>query len=124
MSTDTLKFSKDHEWVRMEGDIAVVGISEHAQHELGDVVYVELPGVGDTFSRGDALANVESVKAVSDIYAPLSGEVVAVNTELEDHPEKINQDAEGEGWIARIKISDPSELDALMSVEDYRKMIS
>lgn len=124
MNAAALKFTKDHEWVRLEGDVAVMGISEHAQHELGDVVYVELPAVGDSISRGDALANVESVKAVSDVYAPVSGEIVAVNQDLEDHPEQINKDAEGNGWIAKIKISDPAELDELMSVEDYRKMIS
>ncbi|MBN1196448.1 MAG: glycine cleavage system protein GcvH [Candidatus Aminicenantes bacterium] len=124
MNAAALKFTKDHEWVRLEGDVAVMGISEHAQHELGDVVYVELPTVGDSISRGDALANVESVKAVSDVYAPVSGEIVAVNQELEDHPEQINKDAEGNGWIAKIKISDPAELDELMSVEEYRKMIS
>ncbi|HDP95397.1 MAG TPA: glycine cleavage system protein GcvH [Candidatus Aminicenantes bacterium] len=124
MSADALKFTKDHEWVRLEGDIAVMGISEHAQHELGDVVYVELPAVGDSIKRGDALANVESVKAVSDVYAPVSGEIVAVNENLEDHPEQINKDAEGGGWIAKIKISDAAELDELMPAEDYRKMIS
>lgn len=124
MSAENIKFTKEHEWVRVEGDTAVVGISEHAQHELGDVVYVELPAVGDSFSRGDAMANVESVKAVSDVYAPISGEVVAVNEDLEDHPEQINKDAQGQGWIVKIKLSNPADLDELMSLEDYQKMIS
>jgi len=124
MSAEALKYTKDHEWVKVEGDIAVMGISEHAQHELGDVVYVELPAVGDSVSRGDALANVESVKAVSDVYAPVSGEVIEVNENLEDHPEQINKDAQGSGWIAKIKLSDPAEIDQLMSQEDYQKMIS
>lgn len=124
MSAENIKFTKDHEWVRVEGDTAVVGISEHAQHELGDVVYVELPAVGDSVSRGDAMANVESVKAVSDVYAPISGEIVAVNEDLEDHPEQINKDAQGGGWIAKIKLSNPADLDELMSLEDYQKLIS
>jgi len=124
MSAENIKFTKEHEWVRVEGDTAVVGISEHAQHELGDVVYVELPAVGDSVSRGDAMANVESVKAVSDVYAPISGEVIAVNEDLEDHPEQINKDAQGQGWIVKIKLSNPADLDELMSLEDYQKMIS
>jgi len=124
MSFEGLKFTKDHEWIKVEGDVAVIGISNHAQHELGDVVYVEIPAVGDTISRGDAMANVESVKAVSDVYAPVSGEIVKVNAGLEDKPELINKDAEGNGWIAKIKISDPDELNELMSPEDYKKLIS
>ncbi len=124
MSVEGLKFTKDHEWIKVEGDVAVIGISNHAQHELGDVVYVEIPAVGDTISRGDAMANVESVKAVSDVYAPVSGEIVEVNAGLEDQPELINKDAEGNGWIAKIKISDPDELNELMSPEDYKKLIS
>ena len=124
MSFEGLKFTKDHEWIKVEGDVAVIGISNHAQHELGDVVYVEIPAVGDTISRGDAMANVESVKAVSDVYAPVSGEIVEVNAGLEDKPELINKDAEGNGWIAKIKISDPDELNELMSPEDYKKLIS
>jgi len=124
MSVEGLKFTKDHEWIKVEGDVAVIGISNHAQHELGDVVYVEIPAVGDTISRGDAMANVESVKAVSDVYAPVSGEIIEVNAGLEDQPELINKDAEGNGWIAKIKISDPDELNELMSPEDYKKLIS
>ncbi len=117
------KFSKEHEWVKSEGDIAAVGISDHAQHELGDVVYVELPAVGDSFKKGDALGNIESVKAVSDIYAPLSGEVTAVNGELEDQPEIVNQDPYGKGWIVKLKMEDTAELDDLMNHDEYKKMI-
>jgi glycine cleavage system H protein len=117
------KFSKEHEWVKSEGDIAAVGISDHAQHELGDVVYVELPAVGDSFKKGDALGNIESVKAVSDIYAPVSGEVTAVNGELEDQPEIVNQDPYGKGWIVKLKMEDTAELDDLMNHDEYKKMI-
>jgi glycine cleavage system H protein len=117
------KFSKEHEWVKVEGDIAAIGISDHAQHELGDVVYVELPAVGDTFKKGDALGNIESVKAVSDIYTPLSGKVTAVNGELEDQPEIVNQDPYGKGWIVKLKMEDTAELDDLMNHDEYQKMI-
>lgn len=117
------KFSKEHEWVKVEGDIAAVGISDHAQHELGDVVYVELPAVGDSFKKGDALGNIESVKAVSDIYAPVSGKVTAVNGELEDQPEIVNQDPYGKGWIAKLKMEDTAELDDLMNHDEYQQMI-
>lgn len=115
------KYAKTHEWISVEDGIAVVGISDHAQEHLGDVVYVELPETGKKVNKGDILCTVESVKAASDIYAPASGEIVEVNEELDASPEKINSDAEGAGWIAKIKLSDKSELDELMDLEAYKK---
>ncbi|MDO5505320.1 MAG: glycine cleavage system protein GcvH [Pseudoxanthomonas suwonensis] len=115
-----LKFMKSHEWARLESDGTVtVGISDHAQGLLGDLVYVELPAVGDELEAGNACAVVESVKAASDVYAPLSGTVTAVNDALSDTPETINEDAWGEGWLFVIEPSDPSQLDAMLSPEDY-----
>lgn len=119
-----LKFLKSHEWARAEDDGLVrVGISEHAQEQLGDVVYVELPEVGSIASVGDSIAVVESVKAASDIYPPISGEVVEVNTLLDDKPEAINEDAFGDGWIFAIKPSDRDELDDLLSPDDYAELV-
>ncbi|MCF6224683.1 MAG: glycine cleavage system protein GcvH [Xanthomonadales bacterium] len=112
-------YTESHEWVKMDDEIATIGISDHAQGQLGDVVFVELPEVGDAFTAGDPCAVVESVKAASDIYAPISGEVVEVNELLENAPETINDDAYGEGWLFRIKADDPSEVDGLMSAESY-----
>lgn len=114
-----LKFTKEHEWVKAEKEIAAVGISEYAQKELGDVVYVELPSVGDAIEKGDACANIESVKAVSDIYSPVTGEIVQVNEFLSDKPEAINKDPYGEGWVFKIKMNDASELDTLMDANAY-----
>ncbi|RMH91060.1 glycine cleavage system protein GcvH [Lysobacter pythonis] len=114
-----LKFLKSHEWVRIEGDRAVVGISDHAQGLLGDLVYVELPAVGDEVEAGNAVAVVESVKAASDVYAPVGGKVVEINEALADKPETINQDAFGEGWLFAVEMSDPAEADALLSANDY-----
>jgi len=101
-----LKYTKEHEWVRIEGDTATFGISDHAQEALGDIVFVELPEIGRTVDAGEAYAVVESVKAVSDVYAPVGGEIIAVNEELEGEPEKVNTDSYGSGWIAKIKIGD------------------
>ncbi len=115
-----LKYSKEHEWVKVEGDRAYIGITDHAQDALGDIVFVELPEVGDEIEAGAILGTVESVKAASDIYAPVSGRVVEVNEELEDSPEKINE-APYEAWIAILEMSDPSVLEELMSAEDYEK---
>lgn len=112
-------YTESHEWVKMDDDIATIGISDHAQGQLGDVVYVELPEVGDAFTAGDPCAVVESVKAASDIYSPISGEVVEINEQLENAPETINDDAYGEGWLFRIKAEDPTEVDGLMSAESY-----
>ena len=114
-----LKFLESHEWVRVEDGVATVGISDHAQNALGDLVYVEVPEVGADAEAGDAIAVVESVKAASDVYAPLSGEVIAVNEALEDAPELINDEPYGEGWIFRIKLSDEDEIENLLSAEAY-----
>jgi glycine cleavage system H protein len=114
-----LKFAKTHEWVRIEGDIAVVGITDHAQEELTDVVYVETPAIGLRVEAGKECAVVESVKAASDIYAPVTGDVVAVNEELSSAPELLNQDPYAKGWMFKVKMSDPSELSELFSPDDY-----
>ncbi|CAH9057901.1 glycine cleavage system protein H [Pseudoalteromonas sp. S3260] len=119
-----LKYAPSHEWVRNEGDgTYTVGISEHAQELLGDMVFVELPEVGDEVDAGEDCAVAESVKAASDIYAPISGEVVAINEELEDSPETVNNDAYGDGWLFRIKASDESEVDNLLDAEGYAHTI-
>ncbi len=115
-----VKYSKEHEWIRVEGDIAVVGITDHAQEQLGDVVFVDLPAVGTAVDKGGDAAVVESVKAASDVYAPLTGEVVEVNTALEDDPSKVNADAEGDGWFMKIKMADTSELEDLMDADAYK----
>ncbi|GLT13549.1 glycine cleavage system protein GcvH [Vibrio algivorus] len=116
----TLKFTESHEWVRDNGDGTVtIGISEHAQEMLGDVVFVDLPEVGDTIDAGDSFSLVESVKAASDIYAPVTGEIVEINEELEDSPELINSESYEGGWIVKVKLDDASELDNLQAAEDY-----
>jgi glycine cleavage system H protein len=118
-----LKFQKTHEWVRIEQDGTVtVGISDHAQGALGDLVYVELPELGSSVQAGNGVAVVESVKAASDIYAPVSGEVIAVNEVLSDKPETINEDAYGDGWIFKLKLSDKAELDELMDADAYAEI--
>ena len=116
---NNLKYAKSHEWVRVEGETAVVGISDHAQHELTDIVYVELPPVGDRVEASKECAVVESVKAASDIYAPVTGDIVAVNEELTRTPELVNQDPYGKGWMFKVKLSDLAELDDLLSPIDY-----
>ena len=121
-----MKFTKDHEWVSLDGDIATVGISKHAADALGDVVFVEVPETGKTLSAKDSFAVVESVKAASDVYAPVAGEVIEGNDALTGAPETVNADPEGEGWFAKIKVSDASELDALMdqaAYDDYLKTL-
>ena len=119
-----LKFLKSHEWARLEDNGTVtVGISDHAQSALGDLVYVELPAVGDTIEAGNGAAVVESVKAASDVYAPISGTVIAVNEALSDKPETINQDAYGEGWMFVLKPSDTSQLDELLTPDDYAEQL-
>ena len=114
-----IRYTKDHEYLRIEGDEGVVGISDHAQHQLGDVVFVELPPVGKALKAGEAAAVVESVKAASDVFAPVSGEVVAVNAEVEKTPGIINEDALGRGWLFRIRLTDPNEINALMDESAY-----
>ena len=115
-----LQYTKSHEWVRVEDGVATVGITDHAQDELGDVVFVELPETGATLAAGDSFGAVESVKAVSDLYSPVGGEVVEVNGALEDSPEKINEDPYGEGWIFKLQISDEGDL---LSAADYEKLL-
>ncbi len=115
-----LQYTKTHEWVRREGDTATVGITDHAQDELGDVVFIELPEEGSSFGAGDAFGTIESVKAVSDLYAPVGGEVVEVNSALEDAPEKVNEDPYGDGWIIRLRVSGEGDL---LSAEEYEKVL-
>ena len=117
-------YTKEHEWVSIEGDTGVIGITDYAQRELGEVVYVEVPEVGDTFSKGDEFGSVESVKAVSDLYMPLTGRIIEANGELEDNPELVNDDPEGEGWIIKIQIENPEEIDALLNEEQYKDLIT
>ena len=119
-----LKYATSHEWARLDGDIITVGITDHAQEALGDLVFVELPEVGDSVNAGDEAGVVESVKAASDIYAPVSGEVVEVNPALEDTPELINSDPYGEGWMYKIKVTEIAELDDMMSADEYDAQVS
>ena len=116
---DTLRYTKEHEWVSVEGDIGTVGITDHAQTELGDIVYVDLPKPGARVDLGKSFGSVESVKAVSDIYSPVTGEVVEVNGLLADSPEKLNEDPHGAAWLVKIRLSKASELDALLSSAEY-----
>ncbi len=118
-----LYYSKDHEWLRVEGDTGTVGITDHAQNSLGDVVYVELPKVGDTFEAHATFGSVESVKAVSDLFLPVSGEVTDVNETLNDEPEKVNNDPYGEGWMLRIRLTKQGEVDGLLSAAEYEDYI-
>jgi len=120
----TTRYTKEHEWIRLDGDSAVVGITEHAQSQLGDVVFVELPEIGKSFAAGDEAAVVESVKAASEVYAPASGEVVAVNAALADTPATVNADAEGKGWFLKLKLADPAELEKLMTAEQYKDYVA
>jgi glycine cleavage system H protein len=117
------RFSKDHEYIIVDGDVGTVGISEHAQAQLGDVVFVELPAIGDKVAKGAQAAVVESVKAASEVFSPVSGEIVAVNGALEGEPSLINEDAMGKGWIAKIKLSDPAELGELMDEAGYQDFL-
>jgi glycine cleavage system H protein len=118
---DDLRYSRTHEWVRAEGDTATIGITDFAQNELGDVVYLELPEVGRTLQKGDVFGTVESVKAVSDLYAPVSGEVIEVNEELPESPEEINQDPYVRGWMIIMTMEDPSELEDLLTAKQYEQ---
>lgn len=118
-----IRYSKDHEWVKLEGDTATIGITTYAQEQLGDVVFVELPEVGKQVAKGKEMAVVESVKAASEVYAPLSGEVVEVNAALTDAPATVNEDAMGAGWFAKLKVADKGELDGLMDEAAYKKFV-
>ncbi len=119
-----LKYTKDHEWVRIEGDIATVGITDFAQGELGDIVYVEVETLDETLQAEDIFGTVEAVKTVSDLFLPLSGEIIAFNEGLEDAPETVNADPYGEGWMIKIKFSDVSEIENLLTAEDYKAIVS
>jgi glycine cleavage system H protein len=119
----TTRYTKDHEYIRVEGDAGIVGISDYAQGQLGDVVFVELPSVGKNLSKGDEAAVVESVKAASEVYAPASGEVVEVNSELEASPGTVNEDPAGRGWFMKIRLTNESELDGLMTEEQYQEFV-
>ncbi|MBO6495143.1 MAG: glycine cleavage system protein GcvH [Roseivirga sp.] len=119
-----LKYTKDHEWVKVDGDVATVGITDFAQGELGDIVYVEIETEGDTLNANEVFGTVEAVKTVSDLFMPLSGEIVEVNEDLEDSPEKVNDNAYEEGWMIKIKLSDSSQLNDLLSAEDYKSLIA
>ena len=114
-----LQYSKDHEWVRVDGDTGTIGITDHAQNSLGDVVYVELPKPGETFAAHESFGSVESVKAVSEIFTPVSGEIVEVNESLQDEPEKVNTDPYGDGWMIRIRMKSPGEVDSLLTAAEY-----
>lgn len=118
-----LKYSKEHEWVLVEDDVAIIGITEFAQGELGDIVFVELPEVGEKISKDDPFGSLESVKAVSDIFAPISGSVVEINDDLKENPETVNEDPYGDGWMIKVQMTDLDELKDLMSSEDYAEFI-
>ncbi len=120
---DDMKYAESHEWIKKNNDIVKIGINDYAQDQLGEIVFVELPEVGDSFSKGDEFSNVESVKAVSEIYIPVSGEIISVNEKLEDAPELINDSCYEDGWIAEVKLSNPSEFDALLNKEAYLETI-
>ncbi|MBC6997144.1 glycine cleavage system protein GcvH [Cytophaga sp. FL35] len=121
---EELKYTKDHEWVKIDGDVATVGITDFAQGELGDIVYVEVETLDESLEKEEVFGTVEAVKTVSDLFLPLSGEIIEFNESLEDAPENVNSDPYGEGWMIKIKLSDTSEIEGLMSAEDYKALIS
>lgn len=121
---DNLRYTKDHEWIRLEGDEAFIGITDFAQHELGDIVYVEIETVGQQLNSGDVFGTVEAVKTVSDLYLPVNGSVIEVNPKLNSNPELVNNDPYGEGWMAKIKVSSASDVDPLMDAEAYQNLVS
>ncbi len=124
MDPKAARYMREHEWVGMDGALAVVGISDHAQNQLGDVVYLELPRRGASVKQNEPFGGVESVKTYSDLYSPVSGEVAEVNEGLEDHPEWVNQDPYGQGWMLKVRLSDPAELDGLMTAEEYESYLA
>jgi glycine cleavage system H protein len=119
-----LKYSKEHEWVATEGSVATIGITDHAQDQLGEIVYIELPAVGDKISKDDPFGVVESVKAVSDIYAPVSGTVIEINEDLPESPEIVNDDPYGDGWLVKVRLSDTDDLDDLLDSEEYEQLVA
>lgn len=116
---EDLHYSKDHEWVRVEGDQAIIGVTDYAQNSLGDVVYVELPKTGDKFAASEPFGSVESVKAVSEVFTPIAGSITSINESLADEPEKVNSDPYGDGWMIRLKMDNPGEVDSLLSAAEY-----
>ena len=120
---EELKYTKDHEWVRIDGDIATIGITDFAQGELGDIVYVDIETVDETIAQNEVFGSVEAVKTVSDLFMPLSGEIIEFNESLEDAPEKVNSDAYGEGWMIKLKITDSTEIDSLLDASGYKEII-
>jgi glycine cleavage system H protein len=123
MYPDNFRYTKEHEWVSIEGDTGTIGITDHAQHELGDIVYVDLPKVGATVAKGGTIGSVESVKAVSDIYSPVSGDVIEINQALADKPERLNEDPHGDAWLVKVRLTSSDEVKGLLSAEDYRSYI-
>ncbi len=121
---ENLRYSKDHEWVLVEGDVATIGITDYAQHSLGDVVYVDLPRVGDTFGSHEAFGSVESVKAVSEVFTPVAGEITEVNDALNDDAEKVNSDPYGDAWFIKVKMQNANEVDKMLSAEEYEEYLS
>lgn len=119
-----LKYTKDHEWIRVEGDVAYIGITDYAQSELGEIVYVDITTEGETVAQEEVFGTIEAVKTVSDLFMPVSGEVLEVNAELEDKPELVNEDAYGEGWLIKISVEDPAALNELLSADEYQKLIA
>ena len=119
-----LKYTKDHEWIRVEGDVAYVGITDFAQSELGEIVYVDITTEGDTVEKEEVFGTIEAVKTVSDLFMPATGEVLEVNPELEDAPELVNEDAYGKGWLIKVTVADPAQLDELLSADEYQKLIA
>ncbi len=120
---DNLKYTKEHEWIRIEGQSGWIGITDYAQSELGDIVYVEIPAVGTKIEKGKSFGTIEAVKAVSDLFAPITGEIAEVNAEMKDHPEIVNKDPYGTGWMVKIVITDPAQLSDLLDVHAYRSLI-
>jgi glycine cleavage system H protein len=119
MVPENLRYTKDHEWIRVEGDVGAIGITDHAQEELGDIVFVELPKIGAALEQSASFGSVESVKAVSDIYAPVSGQVTEINSDLAETPEKVNEDPYGQGWLIKLKLSTPDQVGKLMTAAEY-----
>ncbi|UCH10690.1 MAG: glycine cleavage system protein GcvH [Fidelibacterota bacterium] len=121
---DDLRYSNDHEWARLENDTATVGITDFAQGELGDIIFVEFPNLGDSFNKGETFGTIEAVKTVADLFMPLSGEIAAINSDLEDAPENVNNDPYGAGWMVKIKIANPGEWDELLDSAGYKDLIA
>ena len=122
-SPNELKYTKDHEWVKIDGDIAIIGITDHAQSELGDIIFIEFPEVNNRIEKTEPFGTIEAVKTVADLFAPISGKILEINEALEDSPELVNSDAYGEGWVVKVSVDNPNELKELLSSENYEKLI-